>query len=58
MTHPEIHIKISKPLPEKVEKALSEKEERRALYAIDDLKSIWEQDSKQDVSSLSHRRSK
>ena len=58
MTHPEIHIKISKPLPEKVEKALSEKKERRALYAKGDIKSIREKDNKRDVSPLSHRQSK
>ena len=53
MTHPEIHIKISKPLPKKVQKVLSEKRERRALYAKRDIKSIREKDNKRDVSPLS-----
>ena len=58
MTHPEIHIKISKPLPEKVEKTLSEKKERRDLYAKGDIKSIRQKDNTRDVFPLSHRQSK
>jgi hypothetical protein len=58
MTHPEIYIKITKPLPESVQKALSDKKERQILYANGDIKAIREKDNKRDVSILSHRQSK
>ena len=53
MTHPVIHIKVTRPMPDSVQKALKEKKERRVLYAQGNIKAIRDKDKKKDVSSLS-----
>jgi len=58
MTHPIIHIKASRPMPDSVKKALKEKKDRRDLYAKGDIGAIREKDSKKDVSSLPGRQSR
>ncbi len=52
MTHPVIHIKSSKPMPDKVRQSIKDKKERRMLYAQGDIKAIRDMDSKKNVSIL------
>jgi hypothetical protein len=53
MTHPTIHIKVTKPLPAEVQQAINEKKERLMLYASGDIKAIRDMDKKKDVSAPS-----
>jgi len=49
MTHPVIHIKITKPLPDTIVKAIKEKKERRLLYASGNIKAIRDKDANRNV---------
>ena len=55
MTHPKIHIKVTKPLPEEFQKAINEKKERLMMYSSGNIKAIREKDKKKDVPVSSGR---
>lgn len=50
MANKVIHIKITKPLPEVIVKAIEDKKERRALYASGNIKAIRDKDNSKNVS--------
>ncbi len=50
MANKVIHIKITKPLPEVIVKAIADKKERRLLYASGNIKAIRDKDTKKNVS--------